>query len=441
MTDDDKTIVFIVSKPEEKDPGEKKPLSLEEDKNEPPKIVLNLETTGVIDIAKIYEKNFEAKENSKFVEKPAIQPIDNDHKKLKGDSISSPDSEEIVLRFEKTETFDLAALADKKKKETYEIFSEPKDKSVVKEIKLNIEKDPSTVQTIKLGQMNNSEDNEIYTEKIEMVSLKSQPEKKEKKLSLDTGYPRNIKKKEKAKAAVPEPKPFVPIELKDEPTSITPASPNDIVLKFDKTENRRLESRDLSDVKVSEKKLVLDLRGVNANAHYSQSPKPKTASQATRKKVKSGIEYGSLFKRLMAQIIDSIVALIVFVLSAFLVPFIDKTAKDFMDMFHLQFSFSNSTTSVIIHALVFALDIFIVFALFLSYTNTSIGKKPFGLSVRGKYHYEISVSQAALRELVFKPISILSVVGVLWAFLDKEKRTLHDILSATYVIVTEQEEE
>jgi uncharacterized RDD family membrane protein YckC len=79
---------------------------------------------------------------------------------------------------------------------------------------------------------------------------------------------------------------------------------------------------------------------------------------------------------------------------------------------------------------------FIFFVIILSSTNSTIGKKLSGIEIQGENQYSISITKTFLREFIFKPLSILSVVGIIYFFLDSKKRTLHDILSSTIVVKT-----
>lgn len=440
------------------------------DSNTTPNIVLDLEeATGAIDLAKIYEKNFAAKENSTIFESPPTIP-DVKNILFKDTTVSIPNKKitpekppEIILNFDKTGSFDISALKEKKKTQLFEMAPIAKEDKT-EDKRLIVEKEKTKAQQYKISPNNETEDNLPYVEKIEMVTLNNKSEKtsqvKEKKLSLDIGYTRNVKNKvaknnspEVNKNDVTTTKANVTksgrlseekVEEKNiEKSQISStenmnadpsANPQDIVLKFDETTMMSVNKTATHELEFPDKKLSLDYQRTSKNSI-------KVTPVASRlKKQKKEQELGSLFKRFIALFLDLFVALVVFILSAFLVPFATKTSQDVLDLLHMKFTYGPSTTSVIIHALLFVVDMFIVFALFLSYTNTSVGKKALGLSIRGKYQYELSVSQALLRELIFKPLSLISVVGGLWAFVDKEKRSLHDILSATLVIETPDDE-
>ena len=47
--------------------------------------------------------------------------------------------------------------------------------------------------------------------------------------------------------------------------------------------------------------------------------------------------------------------------------------------------------------------------------------------------------RVVLREIVLKPISILTIIGIVIAFTNKKKRSLHDYLTATYIIPERQD--
>jgi uncharacterized RDD family membrane protein YckC len=69
-----------------------------------------------------------------------------------------------------------------------------------------------------------------------------------------------------------------------------------------------------------------------------------------------------------------------------------------------------------------------------AFFNSSLGKKIFSLRVRGAEVYSISISQAFMRELVMKPLSILVIAGFVTPFFSKKKQSLHDMIARTVVI-------
>jgi uncharacterized RDD family membrane protein YckC len=70
----------------------------------------------------------------------------------------------------------------------------------------------------------------------------------------------------------------------------------------------------------------------------------------------------------------------------------------------------------------------------LYFFNTSLGKRIFGLRVRGDHFYTLNFGLAFQREFIFKPISAGLVIGLIFPFFNKEKKSLHDKFAGTFVI-------
>lgn len=70
----------------------------------------------------------------------------------------------------------------------------------------------------------------------------------------------------------------------------------------------------------------------------------------------------------------------------------------------------------------------------LAFFNTSLGKRIFGIRVRGVDSYTLTLSLALKREFIYKPLSIAVVLGFILPFTNKEKQSIHDKLSRTLVV-------
>jgi len=80
---------------------------------------------------------------------------------------------------------------------------------------------------------------------------------------------------------------------------------------------------------------------------------------------------------------------------------------------------------------------FIFIIIPLSFYNSSFGKKLLGISVRGTNSYTISLSQAIAREIIIKPLSLLTLVGFVTPFFSKKKQSIHDMIIGTLVIISD----
>jgi uncharacterized RDD family membrane protein YckC len=149
---------------------------------------------------------------------------------------------------------------------------------------------------------------------------------------------------------------------------------------------------------------------------------------------KDVIEFTTPARRGGALLIDLAFIYLVVDIALMLAPYELALMKHFLDLYKHEFIFANQT-------MLDSLDIFNVtsalfFALLLplSFFNSSLGKKIMKLRVRGDQAYTISLSKAFQRELIFKPISMLLVVGFIMPFFSENQQSLHDKMAGTLVI-------
>ncbi len=69
----------------------------------------------------------------------------------------------------------------------------------------------------------------------------------------------------------------------------------------------------------------------------------------------------------------------------------------------------------------------------------TIGKVFTKVEIEDINHGLVGGFRVVLREIVLKPISILTIIGIVIAFTNKKKRSLHDYLTATYIIPEKQD--
>lgn len=190
---------------------------------------------------------------------------------------------------------------------------------------------------------------------------------------------------------------------------------------------------DLGDID-NTAKLEIDRRPSKLRVDTEQSPALNKEAIKNMKAVEDTFEHAPLFKRAVAQFIDMFVIFLIFVLSAYFVPFGLKVTKRILRLFNLEYFFNTLTTPLLVQLVFIFIGIYIVFVVFLSATATTVGKKIMDLEVRDIDRPTITISQAFLREMILKPLSIISIFGILYVFVNKERKTLHDILSLTFVV-------
>ncbi len=106
----------------------------------------------------------------------------------------------------------------------------------------------------------------------------------------------------------------------------------------------------------------------------------------------------------------------------------------FLDKYKLQIMLSQEIyLNIVLAASLFFVALFGVLVP-LAFFNTSLGKRIFGLRVRGDEFYTLNLGLAFQREFIFKPISAGLVIGFIYPFFNKEKKSLHDKFAKTFVI-------
>lgn len=140
-----------------------------------------------------------------------------------------------------------------------------------------------------------------------------------------------------------------------------------------------------------------------------------------------------LLKRMIAQVVDIFVVFLLFVSSAYIAPYAVKGITIILEHANSLNYFDSTATSQLTHLVIFVFAVVFVFVFMLSATNTTFGKNIMGLQVRDIDRPGISLPQAFLREIILKPLSLLSVLGILYSLINEDRRTLHDVLSSTIV--------
>lgn len=142
-------------------------------------------------------------------------------------------------------------------------------------------------------------------------------------------------------------------------------------------------------------------------------------------------------KRFIAFVIDMAFAAVLGIAVYFTTPILRSLIQLFLDKYKLQFWLPEP----IVMQLIFTADAIVMIFLFIclpvAFYNHSYGKKIVGLKIRGTQKYTISLVQAIQREIVYKPLGILIVVGFFIPFFNKKHQALQDFLAETHVIEKE----
>lgn len=180
------------------------------------------------------------------------------------------------------------------------------------------------------------------------------------------------------------------------------------------------------------KKLVLDEKGYVAPKSRGELYKELASEEEILSK--DVIEAAQPGVRLIALLLDLgfMYGLILFAMKFSLL--IKIPVDYFLNSYQLVFMFGESVLVDImvgVSIFIFVMSFVIVPA---SFFNTSFGKKIMGLRVRGDGQYSLRLGQCLQRELIFKPLSIMLIVGFIMPFFDENKRSLHDRLAKTLVV-------
>lgn len=214
------------------------------------------------------------------------------------------------------------------------------------------------------------------------------------------------------------------------------------------TSNENVLSLDNKDVdelkkqvkkKSKKKKVIKDLSVEHTRRGSIKKSRRAVARELNPEKTKTDIykqKYCSKAERLIADGIDLGLIIGIVFGSQFITPMINKIIDDFLIIITSllpltpEFLAANGWIGVSI------IGIFFLYSIPSILFKKSIGKSLLNLYIGknsqvGRY---ANLPQAFMRELVFKPISILSVFGILMMLVNRDSRALHDRLSGTAVL-------
>lgn len=146
-------------------------------------------------------------------------------------------------------------------------------------------------------------------------------------------------------------------------------------------------------------------------------------------------EYASFVQRGISLALDCAFIFVLYKLVLILVPLELKLSEYFMNQYKIQFMFGEAAHKKLLLLLSTVAAVFFGIVMPMAFFNNSFGKKFVGLKVRGDDKYTLTISEAFMREIIMKPISMGCLIGfVLPFFTGKEKKSLHDKVMHTFVI-------
>jgi uncharacterized RDD family membrane protein YckC len=146
--------------------------------------------------------------------------------------------------------------------------------------------------------------------------------------------------------------------------------------------------------------------------------------------------YCTRMERMTAGTVDAAFLIAIVLGCQFLAPLINEILDEFLVVITNVISVSPELLTEYGWAIVAAALILLFYTIPSILYKASIGKSFMNIYVGkesqvGRY---ASIPQAFMREVFFKPISVLSVFGILMIFVNREQRSLHDRLSGTSVL-------
>lgn len=174
--------------------------------------------------------------------------------------------------------------------------------------------------------------------------------------------------------------------------------------------------------------------GVNENVTIRRKSRRELAKEYEREEDKyvephPDTLYGSFFRRFAAFGIDVFICSVLTIVGLTYFPsfFIENervvSALTGLSFYHAEFYL---LTSLLLFYFFLVIAPHIVF-------GASFGKKMMNVKVFGIDREKQGFFKGALRELFFKPVSLISLVGVLICFFSKKRKMLHDHLLRTEV--------
>lgn len=144
--------------------------------------------------------------------------------------------------------------------------------------------------------------------------------------------------------------------------------------------------------------------------------------------------YANPINRGIAEILDILfVGVVSYVLKFLLGPlFLLNTI--ILNKYNYQLDVSKSLYVYNGQFIVLGLMYFIFIVIGTAFYNKTVGKKMMGLVVRNDDRFSLNLTDIFVREVVLKPISVISVIGIIMPFFHKQKKSLHDVLMKTLVI-------
>lgn len=216
----------------------------------------------------------------------------------------------------------------------------------------------------------------------------------------------------------------------------------DFTLKDIEKEDKKEKGPSKAQSNTGIRKLISKNKTADLKLAFDKVPKQVSRSNAEAYVNKDAHTTGKkdtstpfLAERAKAFAIDGAVMGVFYMLSksSFFLDFSFGLLEKIMDQGKLGAVPDNTYVDYALIAVNFTFFYFLVFVLLVTFTSKSPGKFACKILVDDMDGGEIGFLRTFFRELVFKPISILSVIGIFMPLMNSSRRSLHDVLAKTVV--------
>ncbi len=180
-------------------------------------------------------------------------------------------------------------------------------------------------------------------------------------------------------------------------------------------------------------KYVLEKKSQPTESEWNKTKTKKNNDQAKKKRIKK-YHLAGLGQRLMSVLIDVLMLSGIFHISKMkgFIYFIETVCFDIFSLLSLENSFLNNRSYlfIFINFVILSMTFYMVPILFF---KRSFGKKICKVRIYSSLGEAPTSKVLFMREAVFKPLSLMTVIGVLVIFIDKKRRGFHDKMADTII--------
>jgi len=174
--------------------------------------------------------------------------------------------------------------------------------------------------------------------------------------------------------------------------------------------------------------------GLDASSRIEKKSRRQMARDegGTSIKGRDIVDAAAHWKRLLASLVDFSIIAALFILGQLIGGFFPEIGSSLEEILgpeiigSIPFNVGGICAALVLHFLIMVVPV--------ASTQRSIGKKIFKLKILGTMKPKAPLGVIIIREYIAKPISIISVFGLMMILLNKNRRGLHDFISGTMVL-------